>query len=389
MALNQSDVFRAMSEAARPLRILHVLRSPVGGLFRHVVDVARGQAVRGHVVGIICDSLTGGDRAVQVLRAMSSELRLGVSQFPMRRQIGYADVTAIRHVAACISREAPDVVHGHGAKGAAYARLAVSAGGPLRVCTPHGGSLLFQPGTAGGFLYLTLEKILNRRTDLFLFESAFIERMFRAKVGEPEAPWRIVSNGVGADEFDDVPLRDDATDILYVGELRQLKGVDVLLDAMAALHARGLKLTATIVGAGGARDDLREQAERLGLSGAVRFLTPIPARQAFALGRIMVVPSRAESFPYIVLEAAAAGKPLIATRVGGIPDMFGPLAARLIAPDDRRALERELNEAVNHPETMREAAGLLRERIRTNFSLDDMVEGGIDAYRAALAARKS
>ena len=75
----------------------------------------------------------------------------------------------------------------------------------------------------------------------------------------------------------------------------------------------------------------------------MRFLPPMPARQAFALGRIMVVPSRAESFPYIVLEAAAAGKSLIATGVGGIPDMFGPLAERLIPPDDCGALERALD----------------------------------------------
>jgi glycosyltransferase involved in cell wall biosynthesis len=378
-----------MSESAPPLRILHVLRSPVGGLFRHVVDVAKGQAARGHSVGVICDSLTGGEHAVTVLGTLSSALRLGLSRFPIARQIGYGDVAAVRHVTGYIAQSSPDVVHGHGAKGAAYARLAVSAGGPLRVCTPHGGSLLFEPGKASGFLYLTLEKLLSRRTDLFLFESAFIERMFRAKIGEPAARCAIVPNGVGAEEFDEVPLREDATDILYIGELRHLKGVDVLLDAMAALRARGLNLTATIVGAGGSRDDLKNQAERSGLAAAVRFVPPTPARQAFALGRIMAVPSRAESFPYIVLEAAAAGKPLIATSVGGIPDMFGPFAGRLIAPDDCAALEDKLSEAVNRPEAMREAAGLLRERIRTNFSIDDMVEGGIEAYRAALAARKS
>jgi glycosyltransferase involved in cell wall biosynthesis len=378
-----------MSESAPPLRILHVLRSPVGGLFRHVVDVARGQAARGHMVGVICDSLTGGEHAVKVLGTLSSDLRLGLSRFPIARHIGYGDVAAVRHVTRYVAQYSPDVVHGHGAKGAAYARLAVSAGGPLRVCTPHGGSLLFQPSKASGFLYLTLEKLLNRRTDLFLFESAFIARMFRAKIGEPAARCSIVANGVGAEEFHEVPLREDATDILYIGELRHLKGVDVLLDAMAALRARGGNVTATIVGAGGSRDDLKHQAERSGLAAAVRFLPPIPARQAFGLGRIMVVPSRAESFPYIVLEAAAAGKPLIATNVGGIPDMFGPFAGRLISPDDRGALEDKLNEAINRPEAIREAAGLLRERIRTNFSLDDMVEGGIDAYRAALAAHKS
>jgi glycosyltransferase involved in cell wall biosynthesis len=103
----------------------------------------------------------------------------------------------------------------------------------------------------------------------------------------------------------------------------------------------------------------------------------------------MVVPSRAESFPYIVLEAAAAAKPLIATRVGGIPDMFGPLADSLIAPDDKIALERALDDSVNHPESMCATAGLLQARVRANFSLDDMVDGGIEAYVAARAARKS
>jgi glycosyltransferase involved in cell wall biosynthesis len=378
-----------MSETARPLRILHVLRSPVGGLFRHVADLVRGQSARGHAVGVICDSSTGGDHAVRVLNDLSAHLKLGLSRLPMGRQIGIRDVFAVRHVAGCIRQAAPDIVHGHGAKGGAYARLAASAGGPVRVYTPHGGSLLFDSGTAGGRFYLTLEKLLRRRTDLFLFESAFIERLFREKIGAPGALSQIVPNGVGADEFVEVALAPDATDVLYIGELRTLKGVDVLLAAMAALRQRGLVLTATIVGAGASHGDLRRQAEQSGLAAAVRFVPPTPARQAFAFGRTMVVPSRAESFPYIVLEAAAAGKPLIATRVGGIPDIFGPLADRLIPPDDRNALERKLTEAVNQPDTMRDAAVLLRERVRTNFSLDDMVENGIDAYRAAIAARKS
>ena len=86
--------------------------------------------------------------------------------------------------------------------------------------------------------------------------------------------------------------------------------------------------------------------------------------------------------------------PLVASRFrsdGGA--MFGlvpkPVWSRLIPPDDRSALERALSDAVNHSETTMASARLLREHVRTNFSLDDMVEGGISAYRAALAARKS
>lgn len=378
-----------MSGADRGLRILHVLRSPVGGLFRHVLDVVRGQIARGHVVGIICDARTGGDHAARVLDGIAPQLALGVSRIPMPRQLGFADLSVTRRVARRIAQTAPDVVHGHGAKGAAYARLAVGRGGPLRVYTPHGGSLLYRPGTPIAGFYMMLEKLLARRTDLFLFESAFIARLYREKVGEPVATARIVPNGVAEAEFAEVVLRPDATDLLYIGELRWLKGVDLLIDALASLRDKGTCQTATVVGAGKAREELKERVRQRRLDSTIRFLPPMPAREAFALGRIMVVPSRAESFPYIVMEAAAAGKPLVVTRVGGIPDMFGPLADRLVMPDNARALEDAIASAVNQSERTFADSRLLRERVRTTFSLDEMVDGGIRAYRDAIAARKS
>ena len=74
---------------ARPLRILHVFRAPLGGLFRHVLDVARGQTERGHAVGIFCDSSTGGARADEVFRELSARLELGVTRVPMwKRCVG-------------------------------------------------------------------------------------------------------------------------------------------------------------------------------------------------------------------------------------------------------------------------------------------------------------
>ncbi len=67
----------------------------------------------------------------------------------------------------------------------------------------------------------------------------------------------------------------------------------------------------------------KEQVNRLGLDSAITFFDPMPARQAFAMARTVVVPSRAEAMPYIVLETLAAARPLIATRVGGIPEILG------------------------------------------------------------------
>lgn len=378
-----------MTGVDRNLRILHVLRSPVGGLFRHVVDVVHGQIARGHEVGLVCDAKTGGDRAARILDAIAPKLALGLSRIAMPRQLGLTDISATRHVAERVAANAADVVHGHGAKGGAYTRLAVGRHGPLRVYTPHGGSLLFQPGTPVGALYLTLERLLMPRTDLLLFESAFIARLYSAKVGTPQLTTRIVPNGVGAAEFAEVALQPDASDLLYIGELRRLKGIDLLIEALASLRHKGISLTATIVGSGELREELKELASQRGLQSAIRFFPAMPARDAFALGRIMVVPSRLESFPYIVMEAAAAGKPLVVTRVGGIPDMFGPLADRLVTPDDAHALEAGIANAVNHSERTIADACLLRERVRATFSLDEMVDGGLSAYREAIAARKS
>ena len=130
------------------------------------------------------------------------------------------------------------MLHGHGAKGGAYARLARAAGSAIRVYTPHGGSLHYGWNSPVGFLYLAAERVLMRRTDLFLFESAYGRDVFHAKVGKPRALVRVVHNGVTEAEFEPVAPAPEASDLVFVGELRVLKGVDVLLDAIARLAAR-------------------------------------------------------------------------------------------------------------------------------------------------------
>src|SRR5215470_2625641 len=219
--------------SSAPLNILHVLRAPVGGLFRHVADLARGQAARGHRVGLIADSSTGGPQAEATLAALAKVLTHGLTRIPMSRHIGARDILAVRHVAQRAEAAAVDVIHGHGAKGGAYARLArslpssASGGGKgrgIRAYTPHGGSLHYRWGSPTGLFYLSAERLLMRRTDLFLFESAYGRDVFKAKIGEPEDLARIVYNGVSNDEFQPVVVGPSATDLLFIGELRVLKG---------------------------------------------------------------------------------------------------------------------------------------------------------------------
>jgi glycosyltransferase involved in cell wall biosynthesis len=376
------------SGTQRSLKILHILRAPLGGLFRHVLDVAQGQAERGHRVGLIVDSLTGGARAEAVLAELAPRLAFGVARVEIARQLSIHDIAALRFVARRIAAVAPDVLHGHGAKGAALVRLLPRAYGAIRAYTPHGGSLVYAPGTIAGGFYRALERALNWRTDLFLFESSYIAEEFHKKIGLPHGLVRIVRNGVAEVEFVPVAARPDATDLVSVGELRGVKGFDVLIAALATLKRSGRQVSATIAGDGPEAAQLKELTQQLGVDDQVRFVGHRPAREAFAMGRILVVPSRAESLPYIVLEAAAAGLPILATRVGGIPEIFGAEACHLIPTEDVAALADALRTALDEPDHLRHSAQILNARVMSEFSINTMVEGGLAAYREVLAMRK-
>ena len=368
-----------------PLNILHVFRTPIGGLFRHVLDLSRAQAARGHHVGIIADSSTGGERADAALAELAPQLALGVTRLPMRRNPHPGDLLALLQVMRIIAQSDADVVHAHGAKGGLYGRLAQPKKRALRVYTPHGGSLHYSRNTLSGFINLTVESLLMRRTDLFLFESIFSSEEFRRKIGDPDDRLRVVCNGISPPEFEPVAVASDASDLLFLGELRDIKGVDILIDAVAQLHKSGRPVTATLIGDGPDRAAYMAQAERLGVTKAIRFLPPMPARQAQALGRIMVFCSRAESMPYVVLEAAASAKPMISTKVGGIPEIYGPFTNTLVPKEDPAALAAAIAYSLDNPLKAADLAKKLSARVATSFSLDAMVEGVLAGYQAGFA----
>ena len=134
--------------------------------------------------------------------------------------------------------------------------------------------------------------------------------------------------------------------------------------------------------------DLKALAVELGVGHLVRFAGHRPAREALAMGRMMVIPSRAESLPYVVLEAAAAGLPIVSTSVGGIPEIFGPQTQNLIAPDDIGGLIGAITAALDAPGHTARVAQAVQARVHQEFSLAAMIDGGLAAYREAIAMRK-
>src|SRR5262245_37183230 len=169
----------------QPLRILHATRAPVGGIFRHILDLANGQADRGHHVGIVADSLTGGERAEQALAEIAPRLKLGVHRLAIRREPVPLDALVWAHFMRLTRRLKPDVLHGHGAKAGAFIRLRTASKDTIRVYTPHGGSLHYPLSTLKGQVYSRLERALMNSTDLFLFESAFARDTYQRTIGIP------------------------------------------------------------------------------------------------------------------------------------------------------------------------------------------------------------
>jgi glycosyltransferase involved in cell wall biosynthesis len=375
------------------LRIVHVFRAPLGGLFRHVVDLAAEQVARGHDVGLFYDSEFRGDNVATALARIKGGLSLGVHGCPIKRNPHLSDAPAINQLMATLRRMKPNIVHGHGSKGGLYARLpGFLAGphGPARAYTPHGGSFNYRPGTAVHRLYMATERLLSLTTDVFLFESAYIAGRYDAYVGGKRGLRRIVANGIGAAEFEPVRPKPDAADLLYVGELRAAKGIDTLLEAVAlAGRMLGKPPSAVLVGSGPDKEMLLAHARRLGVAEQISFVGPMAVREAFQLGRILVAPSRAESLPYVILEAAGARVPLVATNVGGIPEIFGPYADRLGPCDDAANLCARILSAMRLSEVERQAqCADLAGYVGANFSIETMVDSVMDGYRAALARRE-
>ncbi len=371
-------------------RVIHVLRAPVGGLFRHVRDLVGAQSAMGLSVGVICDSSANDSLTASRLAALEQHLGLGLHKVRMSREIGTADVSAYRSTRKLAIECNADILHGHGAKGGAYARLAAAAlrksGHNVRcLYTPHGGSLHYDPASLKGRVFMALERRLAALTDGLIFESAYSQRIYQAKVGEPSCRMRVIPNGLLAEEFSSHRPLGDAADVLFVGELRRLKGVDVLLEALASMPDRQ-SVTALIVGEGPDRAAFEGQAAQAGLSGSVTFAGAMPARDAFPRGRVLAMPSRAESFPYIVLEAAAAGMPMIATDVGGIPEIVAGSAVRLLPPGDAAALASALSAALGDPGRARSDAADLQRRVADQFMADRMA-ADVVAFYAELTAR--
>jgi glycosyltransferase involved in cell wall biosynthesis len=366
------------------LRIAYVIGTTAGGTGRHVAMLAEGSARRGLTV-----SAFGPDATRRLFPAVGFTA-VDIAERPRPVHDTAAVLRLRRLLAGC----APDVVHAHGVRAGAAAVLALTGAArgrrPALLVTVHNMAPSPAAGSMSGLVYLALERLIARRADAVLCVSADLaDRMRRA--GARDVALAVVPAPAAPPPSAEAVAKARAEIgaggrpvLLAAGRLAPQKGFDVLLEAMICLQDRDPVPLLVIAGDGPLAGQLAARSRAAGAD--VRLLgqrADIPALLAAA--DVVVVPSRWEGQPLIVQEALRAGRPLVASRVGGIPGLTGEAAALLIPPNDPVRLASAIASVLDEPAQSERLAAAALARAGTLPSESDAVDAAIAGY-ARLAA---
>lgn len=358
--------------------VSHILApGVVGGLETVVAALAVGMARRGHRVRLL--PLLGLDRQYSALDPLQEA---GVEVVPIRcppRRYR----AEVRRVRAELEIAPGTVAHSHGYYGDLVGFLAGRAAGVPLVATSHG-------FTGGGFKNRMYEWF-DRRA-LARFDAV-------VAVSRPLAD-RLEAGGIAASRIHVVPnafaagkgtrlARADARRELglapaelilgWIGRFSREKGPDTLLDALALAP----EWNGSMIGSGPLQRDLQRKVEHLGLTGRVRWHGVIPeVSRLLGAFDAVVLSSRAEGTPMVLLEAMAAGVPLVVTAVGGVPDVVGPGEAILVPPERPDLLALALRDIRENPGPARARALAAMTRLDQEYSLDPWLDRYEVVYRS-------
>jgi glycosyltransferase involved in cell wall biosynthesis/peptidoglycan/xylan/chitin deacetylase (PgdA/CDA1 family) len=355
------------------LTVVHVVLSlDAGGLERLVCNLVAAEATR-HFRHVVCCLDREGPLAEDVRRE-------GHEVIMIRRGRG-ADAGLVFRLARFLRTVRADAVHTHSLDPMFYGGLAAAlARVPVRIHTQHNTFLsTYSPRDRMKF------QIASGLFTRIVSVGAETDRGVAA-FGVPAVRRCVIRNGINVGRFDDAPtLRPAAEREATIGVVARLspeKGVDCLLDALALLAADGEGARLAIVGDGPDRSALEDRARAAGLSDRVDFLgfqpkvaTLLPTMDVFAL------PSRSEGIPLALLEAMAASRPCIATRVGGVPEVIEDgVNGLLVPPEDPAALANAIRRLLKDP-TLRDRLGRAAlEHVRKEWSEEAMAHGYATLY---------
>jgi sterol 3beta-glucosyltransferase len=418
----------ADAAAGRPLQVLLLSieygPSLSGGVGTQVRELATGLAAAGHAVRVVACT-AGAGRVERQGRLAVHLLSIAGGHGPRAPRSAVAGLLEWNDEIHALAAEAverdgfsPDLVQcANWITFPAAERLARRLGCPLVAAVHYASEVESWWGQQPDPEIAAQERRLCDGADLLIAVSHALRELLMTAHGVAGERLRVVHNGLDPDRFAARPLAADrlaemrrsllGTDerlVLFAGRLNPMKGVPALIAAAARVAERRGGVRFLLAGEADSRD-YGEHVRRLaaaeaGLGKSLTLLGKVPRQQLallYQLADVAVVPSVYDFFPYAVLEAMAAGVPVVASRVGGLPETVEDGVTGLLIPVRRVHSESELRSAdpealaaallglLDDPETARRLGAAGRQRLLSELTTRRMIAATVDAYREAIA----
>jgi len=372
----------------RITQVVHYFHPLVGGIETYASNLARGLAERGHHIKVYTSRIPGSPvheiwQGIRIYRLPS-----------ITRPLPYPLIPSL--VPALI-RDQCDIIHAHINSPMTVEIAAVAShltGVPL-VVTYHADALITDLVERPARLHRRISQIyqfsrnivahiarcLVVTSPLYLETSSFLQRFRHKVVVIPAAvnPLFLTPPIEAGKAKEQIGYREDDQLLLFVGRLVLYKGLFTLLQAFRLLLKHHPQARLAIVGTGPQEPRLRQAIHRLGLTKEVRLLGRLPHEtllQAYSACDLFVLPSRSrsEAFGIVLLEAMAQGKPVVATRVGGIPYVVPDgKAGLLVPPNNPHSLAAAITKLLDDPELRRRMGVAGRLHVQNNFTLHQII----------------
>ncbi len=382
------------------ISVVQVIESAAGGAGKHVLGLCRGLPGEGFDVTLVA-SLR---RDPNFRTAMSELEKTGIRcvELDMRRRVSpLRDAVALVRLKKLLAGLRPDVVHGHSSKGGFLARAAARTLGIVNtVYTPHCFAFAGDFGPLKRSLYRRMERIAGCWSARLIAVSSHEAELAASEGILPRERIICIPNGLGEEEFEETtaPSRlpaglklEPGRPVLGAGgRLRPQKGIDVLICAFGRVLNSSPGCQLLIIGDGPERGQLEKLARRCGVSEQVVFAGERDdVRELMSIMDVFVLPSRWESAPYSALEAMASATPIVATRVGGVPELLDNGACgELVEPDNPTDLADAIIGLLSDRKRAAELAQSGRRRAQTHYRLSRTISQTAKLYRELAGSKK-
>src|ERR671930_405634 len=387
----------------RRVRILRVIaRLNMGGPALHVAYLTAGLRSRGYDTTLVAGSLARGEDSMAFV---ADELGVDVVRIDeLGREISpVRDLLATFRLARLIRRERPDILHTHTAKAGTFGRFAALLAGrrrpPIVVHTFHGHVLRGYFGPVRSRLFRLLERWLAGHTTALIAVSPQVRDDLVALGVAPAERFAVIRLGIELDERVDgaqdggvesrryLGIPPERFAVGWIGRMTAVKRTDDVLVAFKQLRDTGVDATLCMVGDGPDRPSLEQRAHELGIVRDTLFVGyQEDVAPFYAAFDALVLPSGNEGTPVSAIEALAAGRPVVATRVGGVPDVVEEGEdGYLVEPGDVDALAERLAQLAADPELRERLGAARRARVIPRYSVERLVDDVDRLYRSLLS----